>query len=739
MATTLEGSAALGARDFSLLLAPLQRSALDCLAAAMEAVMRRADDFLFDRSGQAADGAELTAVRDLRRARAQITQRFSDVVLTGFRRLLGEVPQGQHSGELSLLSEDALEEQIAADQMVDSLNHQHVVALELLEQRLAMVLGRSSLELGENPSGPAFLADAIRNAVHAVDLSTALRITLYKFMERELSTALTPLYDRMNASLTKAGILPHRLPSASGQVERAPAPLGQVGRAPPLSGQVEQRAPADDAIDTPTAGSTTPGPTDQALFSSLLGLLQDWRRRMTAPDADANANSDGGMGHQLGVPEMMSVLSLMQTDPSAVLDQVLADDRTSLAEQLRREVLAGARRLGIGGGNLRLSNVHEDAFDLVGMLFDVLLDERDFEPVARHKIGRMLVPYVKVAVKDKRLFLYKGHPARRFLNAVTEACEGNHGEGPQERALLDRVDLAIDRLVAEFNEDVAIFETLEQELRAFMAQHRQRIEIAERRASETQRGRERLEQACGQAGADIARRRGARVLPPVMDDYLTRYVMHHLTQVALRAGVESERYVQSVETLHRTLVAWDQAQCGTPPENLSPLDRPGMIEILSSSGCVGAAAEEMVDMIQRSLCQLASDGTSQAHVGLPSRESIAHEPVLAVPLLEIVGGHDRLDFDPAVAERMRALEIGTWLQLTGESGRTEPAKVSWISPISSRFLFVNRRGARILVASAEELAAMSKQGRVQLRQCGSAFEDALHQVLGRLESRTEAA
>ena len=48
---------------------------------------------------------------------------------------------------------------------------------------------------------------------------------------------------------------------------------------------------------------------------------------------------------------------------------------------------------------------------------------------------------------------------------------------------------------AEFNEDVAIFETLEQELRAFMTQHRQRIEIAERRAAETQRGRERLEAA----------------------------------------------------------------------------------------------------------------------------------------------------------------------------------------------------------------------------------------------------
>jgi hypothetical protein len=123
-----------------------------------------------------------------------------------------------------------------------------------------------------------------------------------------------------------------------------------------------------------------------------------------------------------------------------------------LAEQLRRDLLTGARRLGMGGDNLALSNTDEDAVDLVGMLFDVLLDERHFEADVRTKINRLLVPYIKVAVKDRRLFLYKAHPARRLLNVVAEASEGNRGESPQERELMARVDGTIDRLVAEFNE-----------------------------------------------------------------------------------------------------------------------------------------------------------------------------------------------------------------------------------------------------------------------------------------------
>ena len=88
-----------------------------------------------------------------------------------------------------------------------------------------------------------------------------------------------------------------------------------------------------------------------------------------------------------------------------------------------------------------------------------------------------------------------------------------------------------------------------------------------------------------------------------------------------------------------------------------------------------------------------------------------------------------------MAERMRALEVGTWVQLTSESGRVEPAKVSWVSPISSRLLFVNRRGIRVLVASAEELAAMARLGRVQLREADTAFDDAMQQVMGRLKAQ----
>jgi hypothetical protein len=721
----MEESTAIVTPDPGLLLARMQRAAQERLVPALDGVLRRVDDYLFDCSNRGGDGSELTALRDLRRARAPIARSFELALSDGFGRLQGApAPARTGPAELSLVSEDALEEQLATEQLVDSLARLHAPALEVLDRRLAALLQRPSLRTGENPVGPTRLAELMRGALHTAELGTTTRIALYKFLERELSTTLTALYERMNATLVAAGILPQLQPIA--RVEPAPQ------AAPPLASPV-----APDVAPTPLRQSISsaidqapPGPADQALYSSLLGVLQSWRQGTTT---ELPGRSTSG-GQNLGSQEMMWVLSLMQNDPPEGLEQALGDSRVSLAGQLRRELLAGARRLGVGGEDIGLSSADEDAVDLVGMLFDVLLDERHFEPDVRRKIGRLLVPYVKVAVKDRRMFLSKGHPARRLLNAVAEACEGNQGDGPQECELLERVDGTIARLVAEFNEDLAIFETLEQELRAFMAQHRKRVELAERRAAETQSGRERLVQARADAAADLAQLRGTRQLPPVLDELVTRYGSHHLSQVGLRDGKASARYTQSLQVLGRVLVAFDHAELGTPPGQLPALDREPLQAILASSGCIGSAADDALAAIERTLAQLAAGDEAAAHAAHMPEQVVALPPPEPTPALVLVADSSKLDFDPAMAERIRGLPIGTWLQLTSESGRSEPAKVSWISPISSRLLFVNRRGIRVLVASAEELAAMAKLGTVQLREADTAFEDAMHQVIGRLQT-----
>jgi len=100
--------------------------------------------------------------------------------------------------------------------------------------------------------------------------------------------------------------------------------------------------------------------------------------------------------------------------------------------------------------------------------------------------------------------------------------------------------------------------------------------------------------------------------------------------------------------------------------------------------------------------------------------------------LRVVGGNAGVDFDPQVAERMKLLAPGEWLRVVDAQGDNVAAKVAWISPLSGRYLLVNRRGVRVLVASAEQLAALVAEGRLVAGAEQAPFDEAMRQMRTRL-------
>jgi hypothetical protein len=434
---------------------------------------------------------------------------------------------------------------------------------------------------------------------------------------------------------------------------------------------------------------------------------------------------------------MLSVLSLMQTEvPPSVLE-TMERHEASLSVLLKRDLLESARRIGLSPEQVRISPDEEDAVDLVGMLFDVLFDEHDFEQRARNLVSRLVVPYVKVALLDRQMFMYRTHPARRLLNAVTEACEGNGGQSALEREMLGKAEQVVDTLVGDFNEDVAIFETLESELRGFLEQHQKRVELAEKRAAEAQRGQERLEHARVQAGGEVSNRVDGRKVPAALREFLARSWSHHLSLVALREGSESVAWSAALSLADKLL---DLLPGGKAAGISIPTVMQGLLAdlvvVLGSSGVQGDAADGVVKAIADGIeAQRRGDAVAAQQAAAVLRVAPEPPPLPAQPRLKIVGGTDAVpDFDPDDLAQLRDLKVGDWISLAGEDEKLAPAKLAWISPISNRLMFVNRRGVRMLVASVEELGALKKVGKLQLRDAqGGAFEDALQRMVGRLK------
>jgi len=269
-----------------------------------------------------------------------------------------------------------------------------------------------------------------------------------------------------------------------------------------------------------------------------------------------------------------------------------------------------------------------------------------------------------------------------------------------------------------------------------MAQHRKRFGLAEKRATEAQSGRERLDLARSAVAVELLQHRGERELPRVMEEFLSRHVAHHLTQVMLREGHGSARHEQAIQAVDRLLLAFDYAEVRSPLEELPTLPRAQFEAILASSGCTGDSAQVAIDSLQDALVRLSrGERAADNHTHMPEQVLIpAAKAAEPEPQLQIVAGTDDLDYDAAMLDRMRKLQVGSWLQLATSADRVEPAKVSWISPISSRLLLVNRPGIRLLVASAEDRAAMAPPGQGPPRQGGGVFRPPMHQVADRLKN-----
>src|SRR5690606_27259637 len=249
--------------------------------------------------------------------------------------------------------------------------------------------------------------------------------------------------------------------------------------------------------------------------------LRAWRARDTDQEP-AIADSKGGMvapdalsgaGHVLGTADLLNLASLLQGDDPEPFEKVLAgEDGRPLADVIRHALLSGVRQIGFDPANTHFSGDEEDAIDLVGILFQSLFDANDLVGDARQLYGKLVVPYLKVALTDDSLFNRRSHPARRLLDAVTEACDGNEGKTPQDQETLNQAGHAVDRVVGEYGEDQAIFELAAAELRDHLDQQRRRAELTEKRAAEAIHGRERLQQARRSAADLVASRLSGRPL-----------------------------------------------------------------------------------------------------------------------------------------------------------------------------------------------------------------------------------
>ncbi|MEW8299079.1 MAG: DUF1631 family protein, partial [Candidatus Thiodiazotropha sp.] len=344
------------------------------------------------------------AMAMIRNRHGLVEHEFRELLSEGFDKFWQDQPDiDTFSGrdddtELELVDHESMDVTTALENMISRTVGHHRAQLYALGQRLSVVSGGRSVKHKQIPSGPHHLAHAFSEAVDALGLEARIKVIILALFDKYVLKQLGSIYDDFNNSLKEAGVLPHLRPAIQKSPDRGGAESGDEEQS-----ELQQEQTQEEL--------------GEELFGSILDMMAS--RRRTSPEKRAAKEAAAkAAGRQLGsVPpatqeNLVAALSNIQptqrsdlipdvNSPSAAISNIEIDEQFLI--RVKHTLAEERHKLYTEVGADRLEAADEDTIDLVGMLFEYMLNDPLLPAVAKALISHLHTPYLKVAIIDRRL------------------------------------------------------------------------------------------------------------------------------------------------------------------------------------------------------------------------------------------------------------------------------------------------------------------------------------------------
>ncbi|TLX80802.1 DUF1631 domain-containing protein [Pseudomonas nicosulfuronedens] len=714
---------------FGELVQACRQLAMNHLAELLGNVFAQVDDALFECAEKAENNQVqalfFDAMREVRRERPNLERFYHQRIAQGLSDFLeGKLPLTEPLEELdmdqlTLVGNDEYEETLLVTNMVNQVRAHCAQQLFALDQRLALLNNGSKLGEDRNPFGPQAIAQAFRDTLARSVFPLRIKTILYVLFDQQVMQHLQPLYEQLNKRLADGGVLPNLKYRPQGQrpaSSHTPRPAKIAEKSTTMPDDGAPVLPPYSASDLP---DMPPGDRN-ALFGGLAVLLAERRRRGDKATLFGNTQSIVSFGPTTATTtysanELLEALNRLQRESAHELAQRLRQPQPvdALKADLQRHLEAGSAQ----PKNTRLTDQEADVIDLVGMVFDFILDDENLPDSCKTTLSHLHTPFLKVALLDKQLFTQHHHPARKLLNAMAQAGVLYGGEG-EERALLAKMHWVVERVIQDFVGDLSLFDSLLGDFNEYVSNLRQKVELRERRAMEAARGRDRLLAAREHALDAIAKVTQDLDLPELVRNFLEMSWCDALTFIVLRSGEHSDEWKRACEVGEQ--LAWSVMPLDAAGRDHLQAIRLALLEELRKGlEVLGGYHEDGIRRLLQDLvaCQHAIQA-QQPQIAAQLKQELPESPLGAMLGAE---GHTLVKPNgEALSERVRVLmkelshlEFGTWFEFSD----TTPArrlKLSWFSPTTRNYMFVDHTGQRVAVKPIVQLAQEMEAGRVRL-------------------------
>ena len=506
----------------------------------------RADDALFELADKATNNQEqnlyFDSMREVRIRRRSMETVFFRNIDMSFAKLLdpsaySETTQKEITvDELSLVKNDELEEQVATDSMINKANDQFAEAVQHLTLRIDHLVPVKIYQKN-NPLGVDVICHAFVDATQLINIDMKAKLVLLKLFDNLVMAKLGGLFQSLNQLLIDSNIMPSLKPERARKSTSTPPShsFAGDGAAPQGTSQGSDQ----------TSSYGTPGQDTQTneVLQTLRELLGS-RNPSTSPSMS---------GEEIASQDLINILSQAQQRNMSFNSAATRGDG---AVPNLRELLGNM----LGSGKQKpqtINQVDDDVINLVSMMFDFILDDRNLAAPMKALLGRLQIPMVKVAIADKSFFSKGGHPARRLLNEMAMAALGwqeSSEENQRKDSLFNKMETMVQTILSEFEADISIFGQLLTDFRAYLDKEKRRAQILEQRTIDAEDGKAKSERARADVDAALASVINDQILPASATKLLREAWANVMFITCLKHGTTSDEWLSTVNTAQ--LLVW---------------------------------------------------------------------------------------------------------------------------------------------------------------------------------------
>ena len=740
------------------------------LAKALKGYFDRLDDALFEMADRAHNNEEqnlyFDSMREVRVQRRGLETRFAAAIDQAFAVLVNpalaspsEDPNGGSlkADALTLIHEDELEEVVAIDTSIARANSDYGESIQFLSLRLDSLLPVKVYQKN-NPIGPDVVCTAFKDQAKRLDIDIKAKLVMFKLFDKLVVAELGDFYRAANDLLVEHNVLPS-ISVRSRQANSAASAGASSGDSPDIAPGA-QHLGANGSMDA-----------KPQVLSALAGILGG---------GEALA---GGTQSSFGVAsELLTLLSKAQ--------QVAAP---SLTTSVNVRALLQSLQQQHGMSRARIGRVDEEVINLVEMLFEFILEDRSLPATMKATLSRLQIPMVKVAILDKAFFTHSAHSARKLLNEMASAAVGWEEKPPAELAkdpLVKKMNQIVQRILADFDSDVSIFDELLADFTSFLANEKRRSEVLIKRTLDAEDGKAKAETGRAIVAAEIELRLIGRPLPKVVCDIADKGWTNYLFVTGLKHGYESSEWLEGLKTLE--YLVWSatpprtdhqrkelikvvpilvkRVRIGLESISFNPFKLADMLKALEDVhlACisrdtdnfdsrfkvttVGQTAEPASIHRDAGVADIRSsrNGASENRI---SEDKVSSNNVVAAlsgksvaqDAQEDVSQAQTVDISPQPEEPPRdfaqddpqmqqvaSFVQGAWFEMHDNEGHPQRCRFAAFIKPTGKYIFVSRGGMKVAEKTQQELALLIKRGKLRALDNSVLFDRALETIVAGL-------